>query len=234
MPRETPTAMLRAGPCRAAWPLVLLLLAACQPLATPPDAEMEQLPELIEEPVPVCECPEPEPLICPEPEPSPPVPLQVCPEPLVMAPPPEVAPNTFDGKMVLGGVEYVHIEPGPLKLQARIDSGATTSSLHAEDIVRFERDGQSWVRFRTYDRADAREPVTIELPLSRRVRIKTLTDEVDQRPVVEVNIRLGQHTERVEVTLVDRSNFAFSVLIGRNFLRDVAVIDVSREFVQGR
>lgn len=207
------------------WGLLATLLVGCEALAPAPDEPVEQLPPSVVL-IPDCDCPEP--VTCPEPEPP------ACPEPVRVVPPPVDAPDTLGGKMVLGAVEYVQIQPGGLRLRARIDSGATTSSLHAEEIVRFERDGQPWVRFRTYARDDARELQTLELPVSRRVRIKTLTDEVDQRPVVEVQVRLGSHSDRVEVTLVDRGNFAYAVLIGRNFLRDVAVIDVGREFIQGR
>ena len=146
--------------------------------------------------------------------------------------PPVTDGKHFEGKLVVGESEFVYIEPGPLKLRARVDSGATTSSLHAGDVVRFERDGEAWVRFTTW--ANSREkPVTLELPVSRKVRIKTKTDAVDRRVVVEVNLRVGDITQLVEVSLADRGDFEYPVLIGRNFLRDVAVIDVSRAYIHG-
>jgi hypothetical protein len=46
-----------------------------------------------------------------------------------------------------------------------------------------------------------------------------------------MRIRLGELTELIEMSLSDRSDFEFPVLIGRNFLTDNAVVDVSKQFV---
>lgn len=211
------------------WLVLAAVLAACE--TTPPVSSPEPVtPEAAEQPgkaesePQACQCPQPEPVVCPEPEP---VPVPSCPSK------PGEKPDHYEGKIVVGRSEYVYIEPGPLKLRARVDSGATTSSLHAADIVRFERDGDNWVRFTTWANGEA-EPVTLELPVSRRLRIKSKTEAVDRRVTVEVNMSLGDVTQRVEVSLVDRGDFNYPVLIGRNFLRDVAVIDVSRTFIHGR
>ncbi len=49
---------------------------------------------------------------------------------------------------VIGQAEYVTVQPAGVRYRARIDSGATTCSMSALDIKRFERDGEKWVRFR--------------------------------------------------------------------------------------
>src|SRR5690625_7771869 len=86
---------------------------------------------------PASECPVP---ICPAPE-RPPTP--------VCAPAPLTDRHHFAGKLVVGSIEYVHVEPGSLRLEARVGSGGETSSMHADDVVSFERDGMSWWRFTT-------------------------------------------------------------------------------------
>jgi hypothetical protein len=45
---------------------------------------------------------------------------------------------------------------------------------------------------------------------------------------VIIKISVGKLNQQLEVSLTDRGNFEFPVLIGRNFLRDVAVVDVSQ------
>ena len=56
--------------------------------------------------------------------------------------------KTFDQLSVIGLREWIAFpELGMVGLRAKIDTGASTSSLHASDIVPFERDGEKWVRF---------------------------------------------------------------------------------------
>ena len=56
--------------------------------------------------------------------------------------------NTFDQLGVIGLREWINLpELGMVGLRAKIDTGASTSSLHASDIQPFDRDGESWVRF---------------------------------------------------------------------------------------
>lgn len=173
---------------------------------------------------PSCDCPEPAPApACPAP-PKPKATACVSSGPLM--------PASLRNKIVLGEAEIVYLEPADIKMQARIDTGATTSSLHAENIERFERDGERWVRFQTR-RKEGEEPIPMELPVTRRLKIKTTNESQDSRPVVEVNVRIGKHTERIEVSLVDRLHYEFPLLIGRNFLKGIAVVDVSRAYTQG-
>ena len=132
--------------------------------------------------------------------------------------------------LVVGSVERLTISPPGLKLRARIDTGAETTSLHADPIVRFERDGKRWVRFTLQASPDA-EPVVMERPVERRVRIKRHDADSQRRYVVKLWLQLGEIKEHVEVTLTDRSDFEFPLLVGRNWLTDTAVVDVSRRYV---
>ena len=113
---------------------------------------------------------------------------------------------------------------------ARIDSGAETSSLDARNITRFERDGSNWVRFDVpVPKTD--EFVTMEKEISRRVKvIQSSADEADRRVVVELQFAIGDHQQVAEFTLTDRGHLSHTVLIGRNILRDVMLIDVGKEF----
>jgi len=133
-------------------------------------------------------------------------------------------------KLIIGQAEYTHIAPSGWKMKSRIDSGATTTSIDARDIKGFERDGKKWVRFKLFNR-DTKETFEIEKPVSRMVEIKRHGTGKQTRYVVELDLTIGSISERVEVSLTDRSDFTFPVLIGRNFLVDRAVIDVSKKYV---
>ncbi len=131
---------------------------------------------------------------------------------------------------VYGYVENVLLGPDNLKLKAKLDSGAKTSSLNALDIVEFERDGKQWVRFNMIDPSVGGK-VEFEREIERHVKIKQHGAEGQRRPVIMMEVQLGTiHIER-EFTLAGRNKFIYQVLLGRNFLNGVALIDVSQTFV---
>lgn len=140
----------------------------------------------------------------------------------------------LEGKVIVGQVEKFYLVDPGLVYDARIDSGAETSSMDARNITRFERDGNNWVRFDIPvpdSDSDSDDLVTIEREVSRRVKIiQSSTDESERRVVVELQFMIGDHRQQAEFTLTNREHLSHSVLIGRNILRDVMLIDVGKEF----
>ncbi len=133
-------------------------------------------------------------------------------------------------KMVVGELERVWIEPPGATLIARIDTGASSSSLHAENLVEFERDGDDWVRF---DLVLDDEATTLERRVERYVRVYQQADpQGTRRPVVEIRLRLGDVQNTFEFTLADRAHLEHQMILGRNFLADMALVDVGKRFVQ--
>lgn len=134
-----------------------------------------------------------------------------------------------DDKLLIGEIEDVYLRPIDLELEARIDTGAQTSSLDAQNLKVFERDGKEWVRFNFVDR-ETKEVHEIERPVSRFVLIiQSNTEKKDRRPVVAFNLTIGNVSQVVEFTLTDRSHLDFSVLIGRNVLKDLMLVDISQK-----
>ncbi|WP_183382377.1 ATP-dependent zinc protease family protein [Halomonas stenophila] len=141
-------------------------------------------------------------------------------------------------KALLGRSEWVGFPSVGTYLEARIDSGANTSSLSATEITTFERDGEDWVRFKLglndEDGAvDAVRDDWIEAPVERRVRIVQANGE-QSRPVIRLLMTLGSIRETVEFTLTDRIPLDYPVLLGRRFLMDIAVVDVAQEHIHER
>ena len=142
--------------------------------------------------------------------------------------------ETLDGKLVVGETEQVWLDIVNDSFVARIDTGATTSSLSAQDITVFERDGKPWVSFNmAHEGVD--EKLQVETRLVRYVRIRQASaEDIERRPVVELTMRLGRFAQKTEFTLTDRSQMTYSVLLGREFLKDIAVVDIARQNVQGK
>lgn len=141
---------------------------------------------------------------------------------------------TVGSKEIIGAIEWLYMDPPGNHYRARVDSGAETSSLSASDIVEFERDGDDWVRF-TFEHDSSEEAVNLELPIKRTVLVRQVSaDEPERRFVVEIDIRLGQQLQATEFTLTDRSRMTYPVLLGRAFLMDLYVVDVSRSFTHDK
>lgn len=132
-------------------------------------------------------------------------------------------------------------ELGGETLKAKMDTGAFTASLSAKDIELFNRDGEEWVRFRLATKdADGK---VYEHKVSRISKIKGRADEEDEgdapevskRPVVDLELCLGDVKQTVEVNLVDRSNFNYPLLVGSKALREFkAAVNPAKKFTAGK
>lgn len=144
------------------------------------------------------------------------------------------AKKTEQKKVIVGRVEHVYIDPPGIRMSARIDTGAQTSSINAKDIVRFERDQKKWVRFTLVDEASKQEHV-IERRVVRGVKIlQSSQDEgYERRVVVLLQISLGDIQELSEFTLTNREHMTYSVLVGRNLLKDQMLVDVAQKHLLG-
>jgi hypothetical protein len=140
--------------------------------------------------------------------------------------------QTTDGKLILGSAEWVWLDAADQAFNTRIDTGADTSSISADEITIFERNSKKWVSF-YISHHDIGERIQIKAPLVRRIRVRQAsTKKFDRRPVVMLSVRVGGQNEKAEFSLTDRSNMKFPMLLGRTFLKDIAVVDVGRKYIQ--
>lgn len=135
-------------------------------------------------------------------------------------------------KVIMGWLESIYIKPWNRRLTAKLDTGAKTSSLHADKIEHFNKDGDLWVRFSLADTDDQKQgAVIVERPLVRTVNIKSHQSQASIRDVVKLTVCKNGKDYESEFNLVDRSNFNYPVLLGRNFLQEVALVDASATFL---
>lgn len=154
-------------------------------------------------------------------------------------------PNTDNTPVpeTLGFVEWVVMKDTGLRLKARLDTGAKTSSLHAVNIEEFERDDQEWVSFQIPlgDHEDQpsdgeidHEDVILEFerPVYRTVLIKRKSADSQRRHVVLMKFCIAGTVHETQFSLTDRSNFSYPVLLGRRFMRDDNIlIDSANSFI---
>lgn len=141
-------------------------------------------------------------------------------------------PVSAEPVQVYGWRENVTIQGVPGQLTAKFDTGALTSSLHAENKELFERDGKKWVRFVVTDPTVKGSPKTrIEAPLVRVALIKEPGAESVAREVVKLGFKIGDRTIKADFTLNNRSNMLAPVLIGRSLIKDLGMVDVRRAYI---
>ncbi|WNC67963.1 RimK/LysX family protein [Thalassotalea nanhaiensis] len=135
-------------------------------------------------------------------------------------------------KILIGEVENVFLVKEKTTFAARIDTGADTSSLGVYNLTKFERDGKKWVKFSLL--ADKNSKI-FEYPIYDTVRIKQQSNmKAEERLEIKISIKVGREEYRNQTfNLADRSHLEFQVLIGRNFLKDIALVDVSKKYLLG-
>jgi len=136
---------------------------------------------------------------------------------------PVFATANAEAKQIVGWIEKVRIYPGDLLIQAKLDTGAKTSSLNCDCMNFFERNGVEWVRFSLTN--DDGAMVSLEREIYRNSRVKRHFGENQERPVVKLGLCLGNVYQEVEVNLVDRSGLNYQMLIGRTALQGHFAID---------
>ncbi|UNK72382.1 RimK/LysX family protein [Microbacterium sp. H1-D42] len=120
-------------------------------------------------------------------------------------------------------------------IKAKIDTGARTSSLHAFDVVEFDRDGEDWVRFSVHPwQESAADAVVHEAPVHDRRAVRSSSGHAENRVVVVLRLRLVGADVDAEVTLTNRDEMGFRMLIGREALRRGYIVDPARSYLGGR
>ena len=137
-------------------------------------------------------------------------------------------------KMVLGWLESIQLAGSDMRIKTKLDPGAKTSSMQATNIERFQRNGESWVRFDFTDinlDTDEEETHRLEGRLMREVVIKRHGAPNVTRPVISQKFCLYHQIYNAEFSLADRNKFNYAILLGRSFLANVALVDSSEIFL---
>jgi hypothetical protein len=159
----------------------------------------------------------------------------------------EIAPKSEASvPETLGFVEWVVMNDTGLRLKARLDTGAKTSSLHAVNVEEFNQDDQKWVKFQIplADHKDQpsegdidHEEIILELerPVERTVLIKRKGAPSQRRYVVIMDFCIAGASHKTQFSLTDRGNFSYPVLLGRRFMRDDNIlIDSADSFIANK
>lgn len=126
---------------------------------------------------------------------------------------------------IIGEVEPIYFLPMKSPFFARIDTGATISSLDCDDVEYFERDGEKWVEFELKNRKTGEKHV-FEKKIETSYKVRRIGED-EHRKSVKMDVKMGGETFSALFTIADRSSFDYQGLVGRNILTGRFIVDTS-------
>lgn len=147
-------------------------------------------------------------------------------------------------KKIYGVYEYVLLLDDNVKVKAKLDTGALTSSLSATNITYFKKNNKDWVRFTPMiNSKEAIEPIEKEIIKYSKIKLRSeehskkkennndIKENFIKRPVVKIKICFDGKKRIIEVNLTDRRNFNYPLLLGLKTLRTFkALINPNHSF----
>lgn len=151
---------------------------------------------------------------------------------------PLIALSAKKQPILLGRVESIQIIDGQFKVDAKMDTGAYMSSLHADEIKIYSKKGEQRVAFK-YQDPQSGKVYSFDRPLIREAKIKKRSGEMKKdgemystRPVVILEICLAGRQKKIELNLTNRSHFRQKMLFGRKSMNAFSVmINPALEFL---
>lgn len=124
-------------------------------------------------------------------------------------------------KIIIGRIEQVNLPEWDFyNLEAKIDTGAFTSSLHCHHLEPFTKNNRDWIRFYLLDPEHiSYNDKMLEMPISDQREVKSSNGVSELRYFVNTNIELFGKKYVIELSLADRSAMKYPLLIGRKFLK---------------
>jgi hypothetical protein len=121
------------------------------------------------------------------------------------------------------------------RIKVKVDTGARSSALHAFEVRKLRRNGETWVRFKVHPlQRDTERTVEASAPIVDERWVRSSSGRLTLRPVIETTVVLGERSWAIELTLVRRDLMGFRMLLGRQAVRRRFVVDPGRSFLAGR
>ncbi|GJL93164.1 ATP-dependent zinc protease family protein [Hyphococcus sp.] len=118
------------------------------------------------------------------------------------------------------------------RINAKIDTGAKSSAIHAFRIRETVLDGVEHVEFFLHPVQRRKKPeILCRAPLVDRRVIRSSNGQEEERYVIETHLRLGERVWKIDLTLTNRDAMGFRLLLGRDALRRKFYIDPGASYL---
>ncbi len=139
-------------------------------------------------------------------------------------------------KTRIGWREWVGFpELGVDRIKAKIDTGARTSVVHAFRVRKLDDADEPRVEFFLHPVQRKRNPeIRCVASISDERTVRSSNGERETRYVIVTPMRLGEEIRPIELTLSDREQMGFRLLIGRAAIRGCCIVDPGSSFLLGQ
>lgn len=139
-------------------------------------------------------------------------------------------------KTIIGSREWCSLpELGIELIKAKIDSGAKTTALHADNLTKFSKNGENWVKFSLHPLKSRPDVIAeCEAKLIEKRIIKSSNGTKEERFVIETKLVLGNSSYPIEITLTNRKLMGFQMLLGRQAMSNRVLIDCEFRYLLGK
>lgn len=136
-------------------------------------------------------------------------------------------------KLKVGALEQCDLpELGIEKLHVRVDTGAATSSLHVDNIDEFRKGGKNYVSFDIHpDIHNVDSIIRTTAPVEGTKKVKSSSADTEKRVVITTLIRLAGREWPIKITLTDRSEMTYLMLMGREAMEGRIIVDPEFEYL---
>lgn len=140
----------------------------------------------------------------------------------------------YKDKLLVGALEKCCLPDLQIEgLETRIDTGAQTSSLHVDNIVEYRKEGRKWIEFFIHpDVHNVDTIVKCHAKVKALRKIKSSSGCIQKRYIIETTIVIGPKKWRIEVSLSDRSNMTYLMLLGREAMVGNIIVSPGENFLQ--
>lgn len=142
--------------------------------------------------------------------------------------------HNIGDKKIIGRLERVSIPTfGLADIEAKIDTGAYNSSIHVSSVEEVERDDTKYIRFVVLDEDHPEFKDKVHETSNFEVKvIRNSNGGEDTRYVLPVTIMLKGESIDAKVSLSNRADMRYPMLLGRKMLKKRFIIDVSKKFTE--
>lgn len=121
------------------------------------------------------------------------------------------------------------------RIKAKIDTGAKTSAIHAFRIKEIEKGGVLHVEFYLHPEQKRKKPeIFCSTPVLDKRTIRSSNGETQERYIVETDLVMGERRWKIALSLTNRDEMGFRLLIGRDALRKQVIIHPGKSYMLGK